>query len=392
MQSENNRHCEPRRGEAISKMVAEIASSGKALLAMTGLICLLISSCGSITPTPIVEITETPSTELTPVDLQTGYGVKGSWFELYFTDPVDPFSSQGTGGVDVPLVAAIDAARLSIDVAAYSLTLNSVRNALLNAHDRGVTIRMVMESTNMDSSDVERLLEAGISIVGDKQDGLMHDKFMVIDKSEVWLGTMNFTDSGAYDDDNTLMRILSTKMAENYSKEFDEMFLDNRFGENVTPETPHPTLTIDSTRVDTFFSPDDGVQSQIATVLSGAEESIYFLAFSFTSNDLGDIVREKAEDGLTVRGVMDEEQIASNQGTEFDPFRQAGIDVRIDGIEGQMHHKVFIIDESIVVIGSYNFSQSAETRNDENLLIIYNEAIAQQFLMEFERVWKVAHD
>ncbi|MBV6399742.1 MAG: Cardiolipin synthase [Anaerolineales bacterium] len=357
-------------------------------------ICLLISSCGSSTSTPNIEITETstPSTELTPIDLQTGYGVKGSWFELYFTDPVDPFSSQATGGVDGPLLAAIDAARLSVDVAAYSLTLNSVRNALLNAHDRGVTIRMVMESTNMDSSDVEKLLEAGIPIIGDKQDGLMHDKFMVIDKSEVWLGSMNFTDSGAYDDDNSLMRILSTKMAENYTKEFEEMFLDNRFGENTTPETPHPTLTIDSTRVDTFFSPDDGVQNQIATVLSGAEESIYFLVFSFTSNDLGDIVREKAEDGLTVKGVMDEEQISSNQGTEFDPFKQADLDVRIDGIEGQMHHKVFIIDESIVVIGSYNFSQSAETRNDENILIIYNPAIAQQFLLEFERVWKVAHD
>lgn len=357
-------------------------------------ICLLVTACGSTTLTPTFEITETstPSTELTPIDLQTGYGVKGSWFELYFTDPVDPFSSQGTGGVDGPLVAAIDAARLSIDVAAYSLTLNSVRNALLNAHDRGVTIRMVMESTNMDSSDVERLLEAGIPIVGDKQDGLMHDKFMVIDKSEVWLGTMNFTDSGAYDDNNTIMRILSTRMAENFTKEFDEMFLDNSFGENVTPETPHPTLTIDSTRVDTFFSPDDGVASQIATVLSGAEKSIYFLAFSFTSNDLGDIIREKAEDGLTVRGVMDEEQVNSNQGTEYDPFKQADLDVRIDGIEGQMHHKIFIIDESIVVIGSYNFSQSAETRNDENILIIYNEAIAKQFMMEFERVWKVAHE
>mgnify|MGYP000993161231 CR=1 FL=1 len=357
-------------------------------------VCLFFIACGQITPTPIVEITATssPTIELTPIDLQTGYGVKGSWFELYFTDPVDPFSSQATGGVDGPLVAAIDAARLSVDVAAYSLTLNSVRNALLNAHDRGATIRMVMESTNMDSSDVEKLLEAGIPIIGDKQDGLMHDKFMVIDKSEVWLGSMNFTDSGAYDDDNSLMRILSTKMAENYTKEFDEMFLDNRFGENTTPETPHPTLTIDSTRVDTFFSPDDGVQSQVAAVLSGAEESIYFLAFSFTSNDLGDIVREKAEDGLTVKGVMDEEQISSNQGTEFDPFKQAGLDVRIDGIEGQMHHKVFVIDESIVVLGSYNFSQSAETRNDENILIIYNEAIAKQFLMEFERVWKVAHE
>jgi len=355
-------------------------------------LCLLLSACGEVTPSPEIDITPTPTTELTPIELQSGYGVKGSWFELYFTDPANPFSSQATGGVDGPLVAAIDSARLSIDVAAYSLTLNSVRNALLRAHDRGVTIRMVMESTNMDTSDVEILLESGVPIAGDRQSGLMHDKFMVIDKSEVWLGSMNFTDSGAYEDNNHLIRIFSTRMAENYIKEFEEMFLENRFGENILSETPHPTLTIDSTRVDTFFSPDDGVASQIATLLSGAEESIYFLAFSFTSNDLGAIVRDKAEAGLTVQGVMDEEQVSSNQGTEYDPFKQADLDVRIDGIEGQMHHKVFIVDESIVVIGSYNFSQSAETRNDENTLIIYDKAIAEQFMLEFQRVWEVTHD
>ncbi len=355
---------------------------------------LLLSACGQSSPTPDVETTEspTPDTELTPVDLQTGYGVQGSWFELYFTDPVDPFSSQATGGVDGPLVAAIDSARLSIDVAAYSLTLNSVRNALLNAQDRGVTLRMVMESTNMDSSDVEILLEAGVPIVGDKRDGLMHDKFMVIDKSEVWLGSMNFTDSGAYDSNNHIIRIRSAEMAENFTREFEEMYLENSFGENVRRETPHPTLTIDSTRVDTFFSPDDGVASQIATVLSGADESVHFLAFSFTSNDLGDIVREKAEAGLIVQGVMDEEQVKSNQGTEYDPFKQMDLAVRIDGIDGQMHHKVFIIDESIVVVGSYNFSKAAEERNDEVVLIIYNEAIARQFMMEFQRVWQVAND
>ncbi len=355
-------------------------------------LCLLLSACGEVAPSPEIDITQTPATELTPVELEAGYGVKGAWFELYFTDPVNPFSSQATGGVDGPLVEAIDSARLSIDVAAYSLTLNSFRNALLRAHDRGVTVRIVMESTNVDTSDVERLLEAGVPIVGDKQDGLMHDKFLVIDKSEVWLGSMNFTDSGTYEDNNHLLRIFSTKMAENYTKEFEEMFVDGRFGKITLAETPHPTLTIDGTQVDTFFSPDDGVASQIAAVLRGAEESIYFLAFSFTSNELGAIVRDKAETGLTVQGVMDEEQVSSNQGTEYDPFKQAELDVRIDGNEGQMHHKVFIVDESIVILGSYNFSQSAETRNDENILIIYNDAIAEQFVMEFQRVWRLTHD
>lgn len=364
------------------------------LTSLLVLTILVLSACGNPIPTPPTDAppTSTSDVGVTPIDLSVGYGVRGSWFELYFTDPVNPLSIQGSGGVDGPLVAAIDAARLSIDIAAYSISLNSVRYALINAHNRGVTVRMVMESSNMDNSDPQRIIEAGIPVVGDEQDGLMHDKFVIIDRSEVWLGSMNFTDSGAYDDNNHMLRIRSTKMAENYLKEFEEMFTEGKFGPIVAAQTPNPTLTIDETRVDTFYSPDDGVANKIATVLSSAEESIYFLAFSFTSNDLGDIVRAKAEDGLDIRGVMDEEQVKSNQGTEFDPFRQAELDVLIDGIEGQMHHKVFIVDEKIVVLGSYNFSQAAETRNDENTLIIYNEDIAAQFVDEFERVAGQAHE
>jgi phosphatidylserine/phosphatidylglycerophosphate/cardiolipin synthase-like enzyme len=362
-------------------------------LSLLSIACYLISACGNIpatpkTATPKLGTTQsaTPGTDITPVDLEAGYGVKGPWFELYFTDPTSPLSPQGTGGVDSPIVDAIDGARLSIDVAAYSLGLNSVRNALLRAHDRGVTVRIVMESTNMDRSDPQIMIEAGIPIIGDNSQGLMHDKFLVIDKSEVWLGAMNFTDSGTYEDNNNLMRIHSTKIAENYSVEFKEMFEDNMFGPNAVAKTPNPTITIDDTRIDIYFSPDDGVLNALASLLDGAEQSIHFLAFSFTSNDLGAIVREKADAGLTIAGVMDREQVYSNQGTEYDPFKQADLDVRIDGNAGQMHHKVFIVDEKIVVLGSYNFSQSAEERNDENLIIVYNAVIAKQFMLEFERV------
>lgn len=358
------------------------------------ILALLLSACESAIPTPTPQGNRTPVAtddgRLTPIDLAVGYGVRGPWFELYFTDPTNPVSSQGTGGVDGPLVDAIDAARLSIDVAAYSLSLNSVRYALIRAHNRGVTVRVVMESTNMDRSDPQQMIEAGIPIVGDNMDGLMHDKFMVIDRSEVWIGSMNFTDSGAYEDNNNLFRMRSTKMAENYTREFEEMFNDNMFGPNVVPETPHPELTIDGTQVNTYFSPDDGVLGALIPLLNGAEESIYFLAYSFTSNELGDIVRAKAEDELDVKGVMDSEQVASNQGTEYDPFKQAELDVRLDGIEGLMHHKVFIIDGKIVALGSYNFSNNAETRNDENVIIVYSEPIARQFIQEFQRVWNQA--
>jgi phosphatidylserine/phosphatidylglycerophosphate/cardiolipin synthase-like enzyme len=356
-------------------------------------VCFILSACGNIPPISVTETNSpqtTPGTGITPIELQSGYGVRGAWFELYFTNPASPLSPQGTGGVDGPLVEAIDAARLSVDVASYSLSLNSVRNALLRAHDRGTTVRVVMESTNMDRSDPQILIEAGVPVIGDNRDGLMHDKFIIIDKSEVWLGSMNFTDGGAYEDNNNLMRIHSTKIAENYIKEFEEMFSQDRFGEDVVPETPNPMITIDETRIDTYFSPDDGVLAALIPVLESAQESIYFLAYSFTSNQLGEIVRQKAEADVTIAGVMDDEQVRSNQGTEFDPFRQADLNVRIDGIDGLMHHKVFIVDEKIVVMGSYNFSQNAEQRNDENILIIYDPVIAEQFMLEFQRVYEQA--
>lgn len=331
-----------------------------------------------------------PSSALTEIDIPAGYGFKNTWFELYFTDPVNPLSSQKTGGIDQPLAEAIDSARLSVDVAIYSLSLNSIRDALLRAQDRGVQVRMVMESENLDRSDPQRLLDADISILGDRREGLMHNKFVIIDGSEVWVGGMNYTDSGTYEDNNVMMRIRSVKMAENYAKEFEEMFTDDKFGDNVVAETPNPRVTVDGTPIDVYFSPDDGVQDVLVDILSEARQSIYFMAFSFTADALGDVLRDRAEAGVTVAGVMDEDQVGSNQGTEFDPFRQAGLDVYRDANPGQMHHKIMIVDESIVIVGSYNFTNSAETRNDENLLVIYNDEIAAKFMDEFRRIYGLA--
>jgi len=368
---------------------------------LTYILALLIltTACGSITPigtsapqTPLIP--DSPATEvsvaLKEIPLGAGYGVDGGWFELYFTNPESPLASQKTGGPDGALVAAIDSARLSVDVAIYSLSLNSIRDALLRAYDRGVQVRMVMESDNLDRSDPQRLKDAGIPILGDRRQGLMHDKFVVIDNSEVWLGSMNFTDSGGYTDNNNLMRIRSVKMAENYTKEFEEMFVDDKFGPDVVAETPNPRVTIDGTPLDVYFSPDDGVQASFLDLVNNAQQSIYFLAFSFTTDELGAAVRARAEDGVTVSGVMETEQINSNVGTEFDGFKQAGLDVLRDGNDGQMHHKVMILDESIVIFGSYNFSNSAETKNDETLIVVYNEEIAAQFIAEFRRVYAQA--
>jgi phosphatidylserine/phosphatidylglycerophosphate/cardiolipin synthase-like enzyme len=84
---------------------------------------------------------------------------------------------------------------------------------------------------------------------------------------------------------------------------------------------------------------------------------------------------------------MDADQVKTNKGTEYDRFRAAGLDVRPDGDAGLMHHKVLIVDRQIVVLGSYNFTASAEKSNDENILIIHSPQVAAEFLKEFRRVF-----
>ena len=148
-------------------------------------------------------------------------GPSTGWLQIYFTDPTAPHARDYEGGPDEALAAAIDGARLSVDVAAYSLNLWSIRDALIHASQRGVMVRMVMESDNMDDAEVQDLLDAGIPIIGDQHEGLMHDKFVSIDRSEVWTGSMNYTVGGAYKDNNNLIRIRSVQVAQDYTNEFE---------------------------------------------------------------------------------------------------------------------------------------------------------------------------
>jgi phosphatidylserine/phosphatidylglycerophosphate/cardiolipin synthase-like enzyme len=347
-------------------------------------ISIALSSCTFLTYDSEASSQVTPATGIEAASNSTP---TTSAFQIYFTDPTAPHAKDYRGGPDTILAAAIDQARLTVDVAAYSLNLWSIRNALINAHKRGLVVRMVVESDNMDSQEVQQIKDSGIPVVDDQQEGLMHNKFVIIDRSEVWTGSMNFTTGGAYRDNNNLIAIWSDKVAEDFTREFEEMFIHHLFGPNASSDTPYPKLTIEGIPIEIYFSPEDNVAQRIIALIQGARESIYFMAYNFTSNDIGNAIMLKAQAGVNVSGIMDDTQISSSQGTEYDPFMQAGVDVLLDGNQdGLMHHKVMIIDQKIVITGSYNFTASAESNNDENTVIIFSPDIAMRYYQEFQRV------
>jgi phosphatidylserine/phosphatidylglycerophosphate/cardiolipin synthase-like enzyme len=98
------------------------------------------------------------------------------------------------------------------------------------------------------------------------------------------------------------------------------------------------------------------------------------------------IARHQA--GLPVRGVF-EKTNSRGTGAEYDKLVDAGIDVVRDGNCYVLHHKVIIIDDRLVLTGSYNFTGSAETSNDENLVFIEDPAVVAAYVTEFDRLYEL---
>ena len=203
---------------------------------------------------------------------------------------------------------------------------------------------------------------------------------------------MNLTLNGAYRSDNNLIQIRSAKLAHNYLVEFEEMFLDHQFGSASPANTPNPILNVDGTQLEVYFSPDDGTIERLLELVKDAQDEILFMAYSFTDDDLAQAILDRAGEGIVVAGVFDKSQALSNTGGEYTNLVENGIAVRLDGNRYGMHHKVIIIDERIVVTGSYNFSANAKTRNDENTLVIHDPEIAEFYREEFARVWGIAEN
>lgn len=306
---------------------------------------------------------------------------EGAW-EVYFSK-IDG----NAYSLEKRLVTKLSFAKKRVDAALYDLDSVPIADALIDAHARGVSVRVFTENDNADQGEIERLQDEGVSVRDDgDNDGYMHHKFIVIDEQYVWTGSYNPTYNGAYKNNNNVIWIDSVPLAYNFTQEFQEMFVSAQLDRSSDPHIPFPHVSLnDGTQISTYFAPENDTISPLLMEITSAKKSIYFMVFSFTHDKLGEAMRDRFQLGVTIGGLFDESGL--NAYSEYEPMQKAGIPVRVDRSSGAMHHKVIIIDEETVITGSYNFSKNAETRNSENLLIIKgNKDIARTYLAEFNRL------
>lgn len=272
----------------------------------------------------------------------------------------------------------------SIDVCSFDIKLEPVADALIDAKNRNVRIRVVTDTDYLKNPAVTRLSRAGIPIVSDRKKSLMHNKFIIVDSRYVWTGSYNLTDNGTWKNDNNALQIESPSVAAGYEARFEQYWQD-RFSTDGRPTTEPKHAFIGRMNVYYAFSPVDGICDTLMEELSQARKTVDVMAFSFTGAELAGKLRELCSKGIRVRCLFDHGQ-AQNKASRDEYLRKIGAQVYISpNRRGKMHHKVFIIDGKTVVTGSYNFSKNAESRNDENILILRSEAIARLYIEEMNR-------
>jgi phosphatidylserine/phosphatidylglycerophosphate/cardiolipin synthase-like enzyme len=340
-------------------------------------------------------VTATPGGDNTPL---ATVGSGGDRWQVYFTDPAHASAPDSLAGTPAEkLIERIDSARSTIHIAAFEFNLTPVAEALIAAHQRGVEVFWITDDENGLEADQEEghgqfamLEKAGIEVRDDSRGALMHNKFWIFDRKTVWTGSTNITVNGMLHNNNNVLVIESPELAAIYEREFAEMWA-GEYGPTSPSTLDGQTVTIDGTLIQVLFAPEDEVASHLVPLIEHAQKSIRFMAFSFTHQELGEAVLARAKEGVDVKGIF-ETRGSETKYSELPTLYCAHVPVRQDGNPATFHHKVFVIDDKMVITGSFNFSDNADQSNDENVIVVTHSAIAAQYLQEFERRWAEANE
>ncbi|MFI5273537.1 MAG: phospholipase D-like domain-containing protein [Ktedonobacterales bacterium] len=319
-------------------------------------------------------------------------------------------------GVDGELaqrvVEFIAATKEQLDCACYDLRHPRVLEALSHLAASGKRVRIAydgaaertggMSGDPRPSGTQQALEKAGLAHlatpVHENGRHLMHDKFLVRDGHTVWTGSANFTVGGLELQDNTTLEISSPELASAYAAVFANLISPDHRHESGKPALP--AVQTGGARITPAFAPDsgEGIENAIIAALHGARK-VRLMAFLISDPGILVALAPYASDPhFDIRGVYDPHGMQdvlrfTRQGRErfwflHDPrFRAAPSHAFHPAAEQDfMHNKVVIVDDHVVVMGSYNFSENAEA-NDENVLTIESEALAAAYTTYFDQLY-----
>jgi phosphatidylserine/phosphatidylglycerophosphate/cardiolipin synthase-like enzyme len=131
--------------------------------------------------------------------------------------------------------------------------------------------------------------------------------------------------------------------------------------------------------IEVYFSPRNGTTAAIVREIDQARSEIRVQAYSFTSAPIAQALLNAYKRGIKVEVILDKSQKTGKYSSSTF-LMNARIPTYIDAHHAIAHNKIILIDRSVVITGSFNFTKAAEEKNAENLLIIRSKELVKPYL------------
>jgi phosphatidylserine/phosphatidylglycerophosphate/cardiolipin synthase-like enzyme len=320
--------------------------------------------------------------------------------------------------LDAVIQSFIAGAKSTLDVAVQEIDSEAIAQKIIEAKQRGVRVRVILEGDYLtedtaqadpwailqpgDNNEANRrilnaFLRARIDVVSDLNAAIFHQKFIVRDLGKptaaTLTGSTNFTltDTGKNTDGrgnnlNHLVILHGASAANQYAGEF-ERLRSGTFGELHERVEPRPReFTLGGMRVKPLFAPRHGPEMEVMKQMLKATKSIDFAMFTFSkSSGIDDTMLRlaQAQPKIRIRGVLDRTQGAQGW-APTQQLKAAGVELYANktgtGVR-KLHHKLMVIDEELVIAGSFNYTEPATVFNDENIVVIGDTEVSDPGVM-----------
>lgn len=318
-----------------------------------------------------------------------------------------PSSLGAPDDLEQAIVDFIGGAKSKLDIAIQELESERIAQAIIAAKQRKIRVRLALEGDYLRASPPRRhpfqpvpktrkrrgnepnrelfaaLLRAGIDSRTDYNSKIFHQKFIVRDSGDdrcVLTGSTNFTPTGTDGNFNHVVVIEDPDVALEYGREFTQLWRGT-FGRHSFDHARQPKeIDVSGVRVKPLFAPDHGPEMEIMKQMLKARRRIDFAIFTFSNSSGIDDVMVKllgSDPRVAIKGVMDG-PMGGQKWAPTKPLAAKGADLKLidKGLQvaghkvNKLHHKLMVIDEQLIIVGSFNYTGPANNFNDENILII----------------------
>jgi cardiolipin synthase A/B len=292
--------------------------------------------------------------------------------------PIELYSNQTQDDLTHLFQHAITSAKQSITLVIYALTDPQIIHALQTQSESGIQVYIVCDARA--SPGISHRLPRA-TIVKRTGSGLMHQKILIIDNKQIWVGSANMTTSSLNVHSNLVMGIENPALAQALTERAKSM--DEAGG--YSPLLHRETQAGDQ-NLELWVLPDDpNAVKRMIDLFRSAQKSIKVAMFTWTRVDFTEELIEAAKRGVQVEAVIDRYSGKGASAKIVRLLEQNGIPVRLSTGNKLMHNKLAYIDDTILVNGSANWTNAAFKENDDFFIVLYPLTSEQQ--TKLNKLW-----